>query len=252
MLAKRFLTTLKPNYFKPKYICNSKYNYSKDIKVGHEIHRHLSELKVETPLLLSPQDDMAAENKISEISKNVNNILKLLNLDLTNDSLKDTPKRVSKMFVNEIFKGLDYNNFPKCTKIKNQFNYDSFVIQKNINVESVCEHHLVHIDGICNIGYIPEKYIIGLSKLNRIADFFSRRPQVQERLTEQILHTLQYILETEHVAVYITAKHYCIKCRGIQDVGSYTITSKLAGKFQNDFHVRNEFNDICRAVWKKD
>ena len=170
--------------------------------------------------------------------------MKTLGLDLLDDSLMDTPKRVAKMYVNEIFWGLDYEAFPKCTTVDNKMKYDEMVVERNVNVQSNCEHHFVVIDGVATVGYIPNQRVLGLSKINRVVEYFSKRPQIQERLTEQVYHALQYILETDNVAVVIDAQHYCVKSRGVEDVGSSTVTSKLGGVFKTDPAVRNEFMNI--------
>ena len=169
-----------------------------------------------------------------------------LGLDLEDDSLIDTPRRVAKMYIDEIFFGLDYDLFPKCTVVNNKMNYKNMVVERNINVQSNCEHHFVIIDGGCHIAYIPNEHVLGLSKLNRIVQFFSKRPQIQERLTEQIYHTLKFILGTDDVAVVIEANHYCVKSRGIQDVNSDTVTSKLGGIFMTNPDLRKEFFDIIK------
>jgi GTP cyclohydrolase I len=170
--------------------------------------------------------------------------MKYLGLDLTDDSLIDTPKRVAKMYVNEIFWGLDYDAFPKCTTVDNKMKYDEMVVERGINVQSNCEHHFVVIDGKATVGYIPNQKVLGLSKINRIVEYFSKRPQIQERLTEQVYFALQYILETDNIAVVIDAQHYCVKSRGVEDVGSSTVTSKLGGVFKSDPAVRTEFMNI--------
>ena len=170
--------------------------------------------------------------------------MRILGLDLSDESLIETPKRVAKMYVNEIFWGLDYEAFPKCTTVDNKMKYDEMVIERNVNVQSNCEHHFVVIDGLATVGYIPNQKVLGLSKINRIVEYFSKRPQIQERLTEQIYHALQYILETDNVAVVINAQHYCVKSRGVEDVGSSTVTSKLGGCFKVDPSVRAEFMNI--------
>ena len=167
-----------------------------------------------------------------------------LGLDLKDDSLIDTPKRVAKMYVNEIFWGLDYEAFPKCTAVENKMEYESMVIERNINVQSNCEHHFVVIDGVGTVAYIPNKKVLGLSKLNRVVEYFAKRPQIQERLTEQVYYALQYILDTDNIAVVIDAQHYCVKSRGVEDVGSSTITSKLGGGFKDDPALRHEFMNM--------
>jgi len=215
-----------------------------DPKLGKEVQKNLIDLEVETPSIKSNKlkDDVI----IANIESHFQSIMIVLGLDLENDSLQDTPKRVAKMYVDEIFYGLRTENFPKITIVENKFNYDEMLVEKGINVMSVCEHHFVGIVGQATIGYIPNGNVIGLSKLNRIVDYFARRPQVQERLTAQIYHTLCYILKTKNVAVVIDADHYCVKSRGIEDVGSSTVTSKLGGAFKDDFSTRSEFMALAR------
>ena len=184
------------------------------------------------------------DEKIAEIKDKFTDIMNALGLDLADDSLIDTPNRVAKMYVKEIFFGLDYKHFPKATTVDNKMKYDEMVIERNINVQSNCEHHFVIIDGSCHISYIPKNKVLGLSKLNRIVQFFSKRPQIQERLTEQIYYALSYILDTEDIGVIIEAAHYCVKSRGIQDVNSDTVTSKMGGCFKTDPEARKEFLSI--------
>lgn len=217
-----------------------------DPKLGEDIQKHLEKNNVATPMDYSGMRASGDEYKIEAIKQNIKNIMITLNLDLTDDSLRDTPTRVAKMFVNEIYWGLKTDNFPKITTVENKMHYDEMVIEKNISVASQCEHHLVTIDGKCHIAYIPDKKVLGLSKLNRIVEYFSKRPQIQERLTEQIYHALQYILETNNIAVVIDAIHYCVKSRGVEDVNSSTTTSKLGGVFREDYNVRNEFLNLIR------
>jgi GTP cyclohydrolase I len=193
------------------------------------------------------ESTLTADEKIETIKQHFTEIMKVLGLDLEDDSLKDTPKRMAKMYVNEIFGGLDHKNFPKITVIDNKMEYDQMVCVQDIEIMSVCEHHFQPIDGFATIAYIPSKKVIGLSKLNRIADFFAKRPQVQERLTKQIADCLQYILETENVAVHINAKHYCVISRGIQDTHSTTTTSDLRGCFKTRSETRTEFLKQCRT-----
>lgn len=216
-------------------------------ELGLEVHNYLQELGVETPLLTSTGlIDLNDSSMIELISKDMQHIMETLGLDLTDDSLQDTPNRVAKMYVEEIFYGLRTNNFPKITVVENKFNYDEMLVEKGINVMSVCEHHFVGIVGKATIGYIPNGKVVGLSKLNRIVDYFARRPQVQERLTAQVYHTLCYILNTPNVAVVIDADHYCVKSRGIEDVGSSTVTSKIGGSFKDDYSTRSEFMALAR------
>lgn len=187
------------------------------------------------------------EEKIEIIAKHFTDIMKVLGLDLKNDSLKDTPKRIAKMYVNEIFSGLSPDYFPKMTVIDNEMQYDQMVLIQDIQVLSVCEHHFQTIDGFATVAYIPNRKVIGLSKINRIVRFFSRRPQVQERLTKQIADCLQYVLDTEHVAVHINAKHYCVIARGVQDSNSSTSTADLRGHFKSKPETRLEFLKHCRT-----
>ena len=215
-----------------------------DPNLGQEIHEHLSELGVETPF--ADRATLDDSLMIELISKNVQSTMTVLGLDLENDSLQDTPNRVAKMYVDETFYGLQIDNFPKITVVENDFNYDEMLVEKNINVMSVCEHHFVGIVGKATIAYIPNGKVIGLSKLNRVAEYFARRPQVQERLTAQIYHALCYILKTKQVAVLIEADHFCVKSRGIEDTGSSTVTSKLGGGFKDDPATRAEFMALAR------
>lgn len=186
------------------------------------------------------------EQKIETITKHFHEIMTTLGLDLENDSLKDTPKRVAKMYVNEIFSGLDEKNFPKITVIENDMSYDQMIVVRDVSIQSTCEHHFQTIDGQATIAYIPSKGVIGLSKVNRIAQFFSRRPQVQERLTKQIADCMEHVLETKNIAVHINAKHYCVICRGVGDVNSSTVTSDLRGAFKSNPETRIEFLNTCR------
>ena len=222
------------------------YNKTKtDPELGQKVHEHLVKMGVETPLKDTGQI-IDRKGKIEVIEVLFANIMRTLGLDLTDDSLVDTPKRVAKMYVNEIFWGLDYEAFPKCTAVDNKMKYNEMVCERNINVQSNCEHHFVVIDGLATVAYVPNQKVLGLSKINRIVEYFSKRPQIQERLTEQIFHTLQYILETEDVAVMIDAQHYCVKSRGVEDTGSSTVTSKLGGGFKTDPAARAEFYQLAR------
>lgn len=206
-------------------------------ELGKKIHEFLLEKGVETPLEHYANND---KNKFAMIETSIYKIMTVLGLDLENDSLKETPRRVATMYLHEVFKGLDYNNFPKCSAFKNTMKYDEMVLVDKINVQSHCEHHFVAIDGFAKVAYIPSGKVLGLSKLNRVVEFFSKRPQVQERLTEQIYWALSYVLQTENIAVQVKATHFCVKSRGIQDVNSLTTTNKLGGKFR-ERDVRNEF-----------
>jgi GTP cyclohydrolase I len=212
-----------------------------DLSLGLKVRDYLIQKGVETPMKKYNDD-----NKKEGIEHHFRKIMELLELDLSDDSLIDTPKRVAKMYIDEIFYGLDYSNFPKVSVVENKMGYNEMVVERNVNIQSNCEHHFVVIDGLGYIGYIPNNKVIGLSKINRIAEFFSKRPQIQERLTEQIFYALSYILETENIAVLIQANHYCVKSRGIKDVNSDTITSKLGGVFKDDVNARKEFFDIIK------
>ena len=221
------------------------YNKTKtDADLGQLIHQHLKKCGVETPTIPVFMD---RKEKIDKIELMFTEIMRVLGLDLGDDSLTETPKRVAKMYVNEIFWGLDPDAFPKCTTVDNKMKYDEMVVERNVSVQSNCEHHFVVIDGLATVGYIPKQKVLGLSKINRVVEYFSKRPQIQERLTEQIYHALQYILETDNIAVVIDAQHYCVKSRGVEDTGSSTVTSKLGGVFRNDPAVRQEFMNIVNS-----
>ena len=209
-----------------------------DPNLGLKIAEHLEEKGVQTPL---KPNKLSRTEKISIIETKFRDIMNTLGLDLTDDSLEETPKRVAKLMVGEVYWGLEPEAFPKCTAVENKMHYDEMVIERNINVQSNCEHHFVVIDGFATVGYIPDNTVLGLSKINRIVEYFSKRPQIQERLTEQIYHAMTFILETENVGVIIDAEHFCVKSRGVEDVGSSTVTSKLGGAFKNDPATRAEF-----------
>lgn len=224
------------------------YNKTKtDPELGKQVHDHLVKMGVETPI---KKRNLDRKDQIDIIEGNFAEIMRALGLDLTDDSLIDTPKRVAKMYVNEIFWGLDYDAFPKCTTVDNKMKYNEMVVERNVNVQSNCEHHFVIIDGTATVAYVPKDRVLGLSKINRIVEYFSKRPQIQERLTEQIFHTLQFILGTEDFAVMIDAQHYCVKSRGVEDTGSSTVTSRLGGGFKTDPAVRNEFLQIANKGCK--
>lgn len=209
-----------------------------DPELGRAVHEHLVKMGVETPL---KPNTLSRAEKIDLIEVKFKDIMLALGLDLSDDSLEETPKRVAKMMVGEIFWGLDYDAFPKCTTVDNKMKYNEMVVERNINVQSNCEHHFVVIDGLATVAYVPKDKVLGLSKINRIVEYFSKRPQIQERLTEQIFHALQFILGTEDVAVVINARHYCVRSRGVEDTGSSTVTSRLGGGFKTDPAARAEF-----------
>ena len=206
--------------------------------LGQAVHEHLVKCGVETPTIANNVD---RKTKIDVIEKHMAAILTTLGLDLTDDSLCETPKRWAKMAVNETMWGLDYHAFPKCTTVDNKMKYDEMVVERNISVQSLCEHHLLPIVGLATIAYIPNNKVLGLSKLPRVVEYFSRRPQIQERLTEQVFHALQYILETDNIAVVIHAEHQCVSSRGVEDSNASTVTSKLGGAFKTDPAMRAEF-----------
>ena len=203
-----------------------------------KVQAALLERGLETPMLPSVY---SSEERKDKIEHHMKEILTLMSLDLSDDSLADTPRRIAKMYVDEIFSGLDYANFPKITVIDNKMGFDEMVRVQDISLTSTCEHHLVTIDGTATIAYLPRKKIIGLSKINRIVRFFAQRPQVQERLTQQVLVALQTLLETKDVAVKMDAVHYCVKSRGVMDSTSSTTTTPLGGIFKSNPATRAEF-----------
>ena len=189
------------------------------------------------------------EEKIELIKKDVENILLTLGIDLTDDSMKGTPNRVAKMFVKELFGGLNPIKKPKASTFENNYKYGEMLVEKNITLYSTCEHHLLPIIGKAHVAYISNGRVIGLSKMNRIVDHYAKRPQVQERLTMQIVQELQIALGTEDVACVIDAKHLCVNSRGIKDIESSTVTSEFGGKFKNE-QTRREFLDYIRLDTK--
>ena len=182
--------------------------------------------------------DLSDDDKIESIKKDVQNILLTLGMDLTDDSMKGTPNRVAKMFVKEIFGGLHPNKKPKASTFENSYKYGEMLVEKNITLYSTCEHHLLPIIGRAHVAYISSGRVIGLSKINRIVEYYSKRPQVQERLTMQIVQELQLALGTEDVACIIDAKHLCVNSRGIKDIESSTVTSEFGGKFKEEQNRR--------------
>ncbi len=188
---------------------------------------------------------LSDKEKIELIKKDIFHIMETLGLDLKDDSLKGTPNRVAKMFVNEIFSGLNPNKKPLASTFNNKYKYDEMLVEKNITVYSTCEHHLLPIVGKAHIAYISSGKVVGLSKMNRIVDYFAKRPQVQERLTIQIVKELQTILNTEDVACIIDAKHLCVNSRGIRDIESSTVTSEFGGKFKEK-ETRKELLDYIK------
>ena len=198
----------------------------------------------ETPLR-EDAFEMSDAEKIALIREDVSHIMQTLGLDLTDDSLKGTPNRVAKMFVNEIFAGLHPQRRPKASTFNNNYKYGEMLVEKNITVYSTCEHHLLPIVGRAHVAYISNGTVVGLSKMNRIVDYYAKRPQVQERLTMQIVQELQKALGTEDVACVIDAKHLCVNSRGIRDIESSTVTSEFGGRFKEE-SVRREFLDYIK------
>lgn len=188
---------------------------------------------------------LSDEEKIASIKKDVQNILHTLGLDLSDDSLQNTPSRVAKMFVNEIFGGLNPSRKPGSSTFENKYKYNEMLVEKNIIVYSTCEHHLLPIIGKAHVAYISNGTVIGLSKMNRIVNYFAKRPQVQERLTMQIVQELQKILKTQDVACIIDAKHLCVNSRGIKDIESSTVTAEFGGKFKDE-STRKEFIEYIK------
>lgn len=194
---------------------------------------------IETPM----RDDaflLSDEEKIAQIEDKFRDIMNIMGLDLTDDSLQGTPHRVAKMYIKEIFSGLNPDNKPSIKLFENKYQYKEMLVERNITFYSNCEHHFVPIIGKAHVAYISNGKVIGLSKLNRIVQFFAKRPQVQERLTIQIAEELKRIMETDDVAVLIDAVHLCVSSRGVQDFNSATVTSSYSGAFNNEA-TRNEF-----------
>ena len=193
--------------------------------------------------------ELSSDEKINIIKADVQHIMETLGLDLSDDSLKGTPNRVAKMFVNEIFGGLDPANKPKASTFDNKYQYGEMLVEKNITLYSTCEHHFLPIVGRAHVAYISNGTVVGLSKMNRIVDYFAKRPQVQERLTIQIVKELQKVLNTQDVACVIDAKHLCVNSRGIRDIESSTVTSEFGGKFK-DKETKREFLDYIQLETK--
>lgn len=203
-----------------------------------KVRNALLGLGLETPMI---ENGLTRDEKYEQIKASMTDVVTTLGLDLTDDSLCETPHRIAKMYVDELFGGLDYSNFPKMSVIDNKMGVEEMVRVSDISVISTCEHHFVTIDGGSRVAYVPKDKIVGLSKINRIVRFFAQRPQVQERLTQQVLVALQTLLETDDVAVQIDATHYCVKSRGVMDSNSQTQTTAFGGVFKADKTVRAEF-----------
>lgn len=201
---------------------------------------------LENPLI-DPIKKISSIKRKKLIKNHITKIMELLNLDLKNSSIAETPDRIVKMYIDEIFSGLDYLNFPKITLIKNYDKLNETITIKKISLHSTCEHHFISVDGLATISYIPENNIIGLSKINRIVNFFASRPQLQERLTKQILVSLQTLLNTKNVAISINAIHHCVKSRGIKDLTSVTNTTLVDGLFKTNDKLHQEFIVIANS-----
>lgn len=224
-----------------------------DSALGKKVHEHLVSLGIETPM---KRNGKTRDQKIDEITAHMQAVLDLLELDREDDSLVETPKRIAKMWVNESCAGLDYDNFPKCTTVENKMSAkDEFVSIGNIRVTSICEHHFVPFVGVnptyggAVIAYIPKDNVLGLSKAARVVEFFARRPQVQERLTNQVAEALKVICETEDVAVFMNATHLCMTTRGALDPGASTVTCAMGGRFQSDDNIRKEFLSLAKSAF---
>jgi GTP cyclohydrolase I len=219
---------------------NSKMNDDRVEEIG-ENHVGTS---AKTPLR-ADAFDISDSEKIEKIQENVKEILETLGMDLTDDSLQGTPKRVAKAFVNELFMGLNPANKPEPSTFENNYNYGEMLVEKNIVVYSTCEHHLLPIIGRAHVAYISDGRVIGLSKMNRLVEYYAKRPQVQERLTMQVVQAMQEALGTEDVACVIDAKHLCVNSRGIKDIESSTVTAEFGGKFKNR-DTKREFLDYLK------
>ena len=216
--------------------------------MSEEKHDEIGENHISTSAKNPIRDDafkLSDADKIKKIEASVKDILHTLGMDLNDDSIQGTPKRVAKAFVNELFMGLNPANKPAPSTFENNYNYGEMLVEKNIVVYSTCEHHLLPIIGRAHVAYISNGKVIGLSKMNRIVEYFAKRPQVQERLTMQIVQELQKILNTDDVACVIDAKHLCVNSRGIRDIDSSTVTSEFGGQFKND-KVKREFLDYIK------
>lgn len=224
----------------------SQNGYSADYQNGFAVSDEIGEAHIatslDTPMQANAFDKTDAE-KIELITDHFREIMDTLGLDLTDDSLAGTPRRVAKMFVKEVFSGLDPKNKPAVTLFDNKYEYRNMLVEKGIPVQSTCEHHFQPIFGKAHVGYMANGKVIGLSKINRIVEYYSKRPQVQERLTMQIADELKKVLQTEDVAVYIDAAHMCVQARGVEHHGCSTVTTAFGGKFLNE-NVRREFMEI--------
>lgn len=225
---------------------NTLLDFDSEAKTEGDTRRSAQEgLHLQTPMKKGAFS-MSEEEKMSVIEHKFGEIMDILGLDMTDDSLKDTPRRVAKMFVQEIFSGLNPANKPAISLFENKYEYRQMLVERDIKLHSFCEHHFLPIYGKAHVGYFANGKVIGLSKLNRIVEYYSKRPQVQERLTMQIAAELKRVLKTDDVAVYIDAKHMCVQSRGVEHEASSTVTSDFSGKFLNE-NVRMEFLQSIKA-----
>ncbi|MCC5918019.1 MAG: GTP cyclohydrolase I FolE [Cryomorphaceae bacterium] len=230
---------MKPQETSSKLEANGVHSNGHALLVDEIIDDHMFTGCVETPML-PDAFEMDDDEKVARISEKFADILTILGMDLSDDSLRDTPQRVAKMYVKEIFSGLNPANKPKVQMFANSYGYNRMLVERNITLHSYCEHHLVPIIGKVHVAYMSNGHVIGLSKINRIVRYFAKRPQVQERLTEQIAMELKSILQTDDVAVLVEADHFCVITRGIEDAQSSTVTSHYSGAFEED-NRREEF-----------
>lgn len=214
---------------------------AKNYELGLKIQKLLQDNNLENPMINEIIVKWGDPEFMKTLQHKLGDFLQTLGLDLADKSIANTPSRVVRFFINELFYGLDYRNFPKISVCPNTFKYNTPLISDGITVNSTCEHHLVSIQGLAIVAYIPKQKVVGLSKLNRIVDFFASRPQVQERMTRQIFVALQGILETTDVAIAINASHHCIVTRGVKDRDSKTLTMELGGQFLSDSVLKDNF-----------
>jgi GTP cyclohydrolase I len=219
-----------------------------DYKLGLQVHELLQKHNLENAFSLEVIDQWQDNNYIKKLEAGLADFIDNLGLDLANKSLAATPGRMVKLFIQELFYGLDYHNFPAISSDENSFQYNSPLISKNIQVHSTCEHHFVAIRATATIAYIPNQKIIGLGKLNQVVNFFAHRPQLQERLTRQILVVLQYLLETTDVAVAINASHDCIDRRCVKNMGNEILSIETGGQFLNDSGFKADFNHLAMQM----
>lgn len=217
-----------------------------DAVLGREVRLHLQSLGLENPVN-GDQVQEPASNKVNDLTGMFEQVLDTIGLDRKDASISGTPKRLAKMYVHECFSGLNYEAFPKCTATPNDAKYDEIVLVRNIELKSMCEHHFMPFIGVAHVAYIPGAKVIGLSKLNRVVQFFGRRPQIQERLTEQVSAAFKYLLGTDDVAVIIESQHLCVKFRGVEDGCSDTVTSKMSGKFKDNVAARQELMTLITS-----